>query len=257
MCPSSTSGLLLKSVKKTFTNKTILHNINLQISPGQFVAICGQSGVGKSTLLKLMSGLMKQSSGEIFLNGTRLNGPPSGVGLVTQNYAASLLPWFTVRKNVALPLLGKIQDKKQLDEKVIEIISRVGLEGSLNKYPSELSGGMQQRVALARAVITNPNLLFLDEPFASVDSLVRLELEDLLLDLVNNTDTITVLITHDVEEAIYLSDRVIVLAGSPAEVVSDIQINLGSNRNQLTTRGSSDFLNYRSDIYHLLTKLRN
>lgn len=247
-----TSGLAIQSISKSYGEKNILHKLNININSGDFVSICGKSGVGKSTLLKIASGLLHPTSGEVYWNGEKLDQPPLGMGLVTQNYSASLLPWFSVKKNVALPLIGTIKDKSEIDQKVMDILDRVGLSESVDRYPSQLSGGMQQRVALARALVTNPRLLFLDEPFASVDALVRFELEDLLIQLVRKTHTTTLLVTHDIDEAIYLSDRVIVLAGSPAELLADIEIELGQERDQIDTRSREDFLRYRKQIYELL-----
>lgn len=254
MTPQKSLGWDLRAISKSFGDKYIIENINLKIAPGEFVAICGKSGIGKSTLLRIMSGLIPASSGQIFWNGELLEGPPAGLGFVTQNYASSLLPWFTVKRNVALPLLERVKNKIIIEEKVMSILSLVGLEGSEEKYPSQLSGGMQQRVALARALVIEPSLLVLDEPFASVDALVRLELEDLLAALVKQRSVTTLLVTHDVEEAVYLSDRVIVLSGSPAAISGDVFVELGRERNQVATRSSKNFLQCRNEIFDILLK---
>lgn len=254
MTPQKSLGWDLRAISKSFGDKYIIENINLKIAPGEFVAIFGKSGIGKSTLLRIMSGLIPASSGQIFWNGELLEGPPAGLGFVTQNYASSLLPWFTVKRNVALPLLERVKNKIIIEEKVMSILSLVGLEGSEEKYPSQLSGGMQQRVALARALVIEPSLLVLDEPFASVDALVRLELEDLLAALVKQRSVTTLLVTHDVEEAVYLSDRVIVLSGSPAAISGDVFVELGRERNQVATRSSKNFLQCRNEIFDILLK---
>lgn len=252
MSRGNNSGLHLYGVSKRFGDHEVIGPLNLSVEVGEFISVCGKSGVGKSTLLRLISGLTPASTGEIIYSGEVITTPPLGLGMVTQNYSASLLPWLTVRKNVELPLLDRGMTKREIDEVVINRLLEVGLEDKGEKFPREISGGMQQRVAIARALALNPKLLLLDEPFASLDAMVRFELEDLVSNLVKKTGVTSVLVTHDVEEAIYMSDRVVVLSGSPASIAQDIRVELGRPRNQIQTRSEKRFLGYRADILDVL-----
>jgi NitT/TauT family transport system ATP-binding protein len=248
----SQSELELVRATKRFGNREVLVDLSLKISKGEFVTVCGRSGVGKSTLLRLLAGLISPDSGQVLWRDKVLTSPPPNTGWVTQNYSASLLPWLNVEKNVSLPLLMSNLEKEELKHRVLSILQKVGLADRRNSYPSELSGGMQQRVALARALVTNPSLLLLDEPFASVDALVRLELEDLLAALVLQKEITTVLVTHDLEEAIYLGDRVLVLAGEPATLRNEFAVNLKKPRNQVSTKGSKKFIEVRRLLFKAL-----
>jgi NitT/TauT family transport system ATP-binding protein len=171
------------------------------------------------------------------------------MGFVTQDYSRSLLPWFSVEKNVALPFRGKNIDKEKRRKAVQEILESVGLTQFAKYYPWQLSGGMQQKVAIARALILSPRLLLLDEPFASVDAQLRLELEDLVATLVSKKKITTIIVTHDMDEAIYMADRVILLSGSPAKIKKIYVVSLEKPRNQIVTRENSTFLKLRNELY--------
>lgn len=229
--------------------KTVLSDVNLDIEPASIVSVIGRSGVGKSTLLRTLAGLEKPRSGQVTFDGVALDGPPRGLGYVVQDYSQSLFPWLKVAGNIRLALRQEGLTRAEEDSRIGEMLASVGLEGHERHYPWQLSGGMQQRVALARAFVLSPRLLLMDEPFASVDAQVRLELEDLTLSLVRRAGITTIVVTHDIDEAIYLSDRVVVLGGSPASVLSDVGVFLPDPRDQLTTRSSSEFQRVRKTLF--------
>jgi NitT/TauT family transport system ATP-binding protein len=176
------------------------------------------------------------------------------MSFVSQDYSRSLFPWLTVSKNVALPFRGKDIAKKEIQIRVAKVLAEVGLSNFSDSYPWQLSGGMQQRVAIARALVTRPRLLLLDEPFASVDAHTRFELEDLVLNLVNEINATTVMVTHDIDEATYMSDRVFVMTGSPATFTTEIDVKLSKPRSQSVTRSLPDFLSVRDDLYKNLRR---
>jgi NitT/TauT family transport system ATP-binding protein len=259
--PITGSRVELAKVSKTYTgmgeDKHVLDEVSAVIQPGQFVSIVGPSGVGKTTLLRLLTGLIPASSGEIILDGTKVDGPPRGLAVVMQEYTRSLMPWLTVEANVGLPIKLDRQAAVSKDERaqrVAEALEEVGLAGNEKRFPWQLSGGMQQRVAIARALASRPSLLVMDEPFASVDAQTRLDLEDLVLKVRDDFGITTVLVTHDMDEAVYLADRVIVLAGKPARVAADITVDLPFPRNQIETREDPRFSHLRSEIYQLIRR---
>ena len=229
--------------------KSVLSQVTFNVKPGEILGICGLSGVGKSTLLRIIAGLIPASSGEVQINSEIVTKPGRGIGYVTQDYSRSLFPWLTVSKNVMLAFKSSSVSKEEQREKVSSILNSLGLADSHRLFPWQLSGGMQQRVAIARALVNQPSLLLLDEPFASVDAHVRLELEDLLAKLVENFGVTTILITHDIDEAIYLSDRVITLTGVPAQIGLELTIDLPKPRTQTTTRSTTKFYEFRNRLY--------
>ncbi len=238
-------------VSKAFSERqrAALEGVSFSVTEGEFVAVVGPSGCGKSTLLKCICGLVAPSQGEIRVEGRRVTGPPPGVVLVFQEYNRSLFPWLTVVQNVMLPLRRR-GGLTPLDREALAIrmLAAVGLGEFVNHYPWELSGGMQQRVAIARALAFQPRILLMDEPFGSVDALTRMELEDLLLSLWNQFRFTTLLVTHDVDEAIYLADRILVFSGSPGRVADDVPVELPRPRDQIGTRSAAGFGSLRSRI---------
>lgn len=230
----------------------VLHNISFDVNSGEFVCIVGPSGAGKTTLLRCLTSLMPCTSGEILLDGERQTGPSPKISIVFQEYNRSLMPWMTAEKNVVLALFNQKlsgSEKRRLSREALE---RVGLAGSETKYPWQLSGGMQQRVAIARALVTEPEVLIMDEPFASIDAQTKLELEDLTLRLQRERNMTVMLVTHDIDEAVYLSDRIVVLSKNPATVQEIVTVDLGKERDQFATRENRKFGELRSHVLMLI-----
>lgn len=252
------STVEIKNLGVTFSSKTnsqqVFHSLDLAIKSGEVISVCGLSGIGKSTFLRVLAGLIRPSQGLVTIDQERFDSPFEGMSFVSQDYSRSLFPWLTVEKNVSLPFRGKKVHPDEVRDRVAGVLESVGLRDKSKSYPWQLSGGMAQRVAIARALVTRPRLLLLDEPFASVDAYTRLELEDLVLTLTNDVGATTVMVTHDIDEAIYMSDRVLVMTGNPAHFTKEIQINLARPRNQSTTRSKSEFIDLRDDLYRNMRK---
>jgi NitT/TauT family transport system ATP-binding protein len=256
----TTSPLLsLKDVRKTYGDARdsepllALDGISFDVAAKEFLVIVGPSGCGKSTLLRIAAGLTPSTTGEVVMDGAEVTGPPARLVYLFQQYSKSLFAWRTVLQNVMFPLEAapRAQRARQR-EQCRQYLRQVGLEGFEDKYPWQLSGGMQQRVAIARALAAEPDVLLLDEPFSAVDALTRMELQSLVLDLWQAKGFTAVLVTHDVEEAIFLADRVVVLSGRPSTVSQIVPVPLPRPRNQLTTREDRRFLELR---HHLMTSL--
>jgi NitT/TauT family transport system ATP-binding protein len=228
-------------------------DITLEASPSEFLAIVGPSGCGKSTLLRMAAGLIPPTKGKVLLDGKPVLAPPPGVVYLFQQYAKSLFAWRTVIDNVMFPLEGASRSQRgQLRARCQDYLRQVGLSGFEDSYPWQLSGGMQQRVAIARALAADPQVLLLDEPFSAVDALTRMELQSLVLQLWERKKFTAILVTHDVEEAIFLADRVAVLGAKPTALKEIIDVGLPRPRDQLTTREDPRFLKLR---HHLTTSL--
>lgn len=248
--------LRTERLRKTYTKGErevpACENISFSVNRGEFVCIVGPSGCGKTTLLKCVCHLLKPSTGKVFINEKEIHGPPKEMVLIFQDYSRSLFPWYTVLKNVLFVLEKKNLSKEERIKIAKSALASVYLSGFENHYPWELSGGMQQRVAIARAIAFNPAILLMDEPFASVDAQTRSDLEDTILEIWNQFSQTILLVTHDIEEAIYLADRVLVLSGRPSEIREEIRIDLERPRNQLTTKEDKRFIGYRHYIYTLI-----
>ena len=229
--------------------KHVLNDISFSLLEGEFASIVGPSGVGKTTLLRLLTGLMKPTSGVIRINGEIVSSPPPGLAVVLQDYTRSLMPWLSVEKNISLPLKRLGLTNAEISETIESVLNEVGLSGNQKNYPWQLSGGMQQRVAIARAIAVRPQLLIMDEPFASVDAQTRFDLEDLVLKVRDDFKITTAMVTHDIDEAVYLSDKVVVLYGSPANVEEIVKVDLPYPRNQVASRGREEFAELRTKIY--------
>lgn len=234
--------------------KAVLRAIDLTVGAGEFVCIVGPSGTGKTTLIRCISGLNRPTSGSVLLDGKVIDGPPPPLALVSQDYSRSLMPWLKVEDNVRLPLRGKGIDKSEIRRRVAQSLDAVSLSAVAHAYPWQLSGGMQQRVSIARALAYAPEVLVMDEPFASVDAQTRADLEDLILTLQRSTGLTVILVTHDIDESVYLADRVVVLGGTPATVQREFGIPLGRVRDQLSTKLLPEFAELRAEV---LTSIRD
>ncbi|UOQ61244.1 ABC transporter ATP-binding protein [Leucobacter rhizosphaerae] len=232
----------------------VIADLTFDVRVAEIACIVGPSGIGKTTLLKCLTGLQSITSGSARIDGTLIDGPPEEMALVFQEYTRSLMPWLTVEKNVRLPLRHLRLPAAEREERISSALEAVGLTGAESKYPWQLSGGMQQRVAIARAIAYRPEVLVMDEPFASVDAQTRFELEDLCLRIRAQFGMTIVIVTHDIDEAVYLSDRVIVLGERPARVTRIIDIDFGGPRDQLTTRARPEFAELRTEIFELIRK---
>lgn len=227
------------------TRTPVSRGVTFDLGQREFVSIVGPSGAGKTTLLRVVGGLSRPTSGEVLYRGAPIDGIPESLSIVFQEYNKSLFPWLSVEKNVAKG--ARRLGAKAVGPEVAHALGRVGLAGFESRYPWELSGGMQQRVALARALISDPAVLLLDEPFASVDALTRMRLEDRVLELWETSEFAALLVTHDVEEAVYLSDRVLVLSARPSTIIEDIRVELPRPRSQ-DTRSLPEFTAFRDRV---------
>jgi NitT/TauT family transport system ATP-binding protein len=226
-----------------------VRNLTFDLRAGELACLVGPSGSGKTTLLKCISGLMAPTEGEVLLDGKRVSGPPKKMAVVFQEYGRSLFPWMRVRENVELPLKNQGVAKAERDRLVDEALEAVGLAHVPRSYPWQLSGGMQQRVAIARAIAYQPEVLLMDEPFAAVDAQTRADLEDLIRTIWKKFGVTVLFVTHDIDESVYLGERVIILSSSPTVVQEDIVIDLPVDRDQLETRSLPRFTELRHHVY--------
>jgi NitT/TauT family transport system ATP-binding protein len=249
----TTPLLSVQGLKKTYQSATgpveAIGSITFDVNPGEMVCIVGPSGCGKTTLLKCLSGLLEPTAGRVTLDGNDITQPPTTMAVVFQEYSQSLYPWLTVRDNVALPLRARGVPRSERQEVVEQALEEVGLAHALPKYPWQLSGGMQQRVAIARAVAYQPEVLVMDEPFAAVDAQTRADLEDLVRRVWKDLGVTVLFVTHDIDESVYLGERVLVLSSSPTFVQEDLSIDLPDERDQLSTRALPRFTELRTHIY--------
>ena len=245
--------LEIQSLRKTYGGHgrqvEAIGDITLTVDSGQFVCVVGPSGCGKTTLLRCVGGLLTPTSGEVRVSGQVVNGPPDGLAIVFQEYGRSLFPWLSVWDNVELPLRHKKLTRAQRAALVGEALQAVGLRDVRGAQPWQLSGGMQQRVAIARAVAYEARVLLMDEPFAAVDAQTRADLEDLVRTVWRRFGITMLFVTHDIDEAVYLGQRVVVLSSSPTHVLENLEIDLPDDRDQLKTRSDARFVELRSHVY--------
>jgi NitT/TauT family transport system ATP-binding protein len=250
-----TRDIDISAVSKTFQTRdgvqtVALANTSFKVPAGQFISLVGPSGCGKSTLLRMIAGLIPPNLGCVMLGKEPVSEPSPLIGIAFQRPV--LLPWLTVRGNVALPAeLAGEWPKSQIQARVDSLLSMVRLDGQANRMPGELSGGMQQRVAIARALMTDPDVLLMDEPFGALDALTREHLNDELLDIWDRKRPTIIFVTHDIAEAVYLSDRVVVMAARPGRVIAEIPIDLPRPRTD-QTRADPDFARLGGQIRTLI-----
>jgi NitT/TauT family transport system ATP-binding protein len=228
-------------------------NVSFSVAQGDFVALIGPSGCGKSTLLHIMAGLSSATAGSIRFMGDDVAGPRDEMMFVFQQYTKSIFPWKTVLENVKLAIKYRTSSS-DLDTTAHRHLEMVGLGRYAAYYPYQLSGGMQQRVAIARALVRRPQLLLMDEPFSALDAMMRVELQDLLLNLWKELGLTILFVTHDLDEALYLAQRVIMLSAGPGTVADTVDVPLAYPRHQLTTRSDPKYLALRERLYRLMTE---
>jgi NitT/TauT family transport system ATP-binding protein len=250
--------LEVSGLSKTYgtgtAGKLAVADVSLAVAPREFLSIVGPSGAGKTTLLKCLTGLLDRSGGSARFEGIDITEPPAKMAIVFQDYGRSLFPWMSVGGNVALPMRGKGVAREERADRVMQALEAVGLPDVARRYPWQLSGGMQQRVALARALAYKPDCLVMDEPFASVDAQTRFDLEDLILRIQAELGVTVVFVTHDIDEAVYLSDRIVVLTASPARVRAVLDVDLPAPRDQVTTRRDPRFAELRTTLFELVRR---
>lgn len=237
--------LSIQNVNKSFTvdgqKVDVLKDINLEVQEGEFIAIVGHSGCVKSTLLKIIAGLEKNDTGLVTVDGKEVNGPGMDRGMIFQEHR--LFPWMSIEKNVQLGLKGLSKEEKtKLSDQYLELVK---LSEFKKAYPSQLSGGMSQRAAIARSLVSQPEVLLLDEPFGALDALTKIELQEELLKIRERFHNTMLMVTHDIEEAVYLADRIVVMSARPGRIKDVIKVELGTYRD----RGGSDFAHYKKKIF--------
>lgn len=237
--------LSIQNVNKSFTvygqKVDVLKDINLEVQEGEFIAIVGHSGCGKSTLLKIIAGLEKNDTGLVTVDGKKVDGPGMDRGMIFQEHR--LFPWMSIEKNVQLGLKGLSKEEKtKLSDQYLELVK---LSEFKKAYPSQLSGGMSQRAAIARSLVSQPEVLLLDEPFGALDALTKIELQEELLKIRERFHNTMLMVTHDIEEAVYLADRIVVMSARPGRIKDVIKVELGTYRD----RGGSDFAHYKKKIF--------
>ena len=229
-----------------------LAGLSFAVWPGELVSIVGPSGCGKTTLVRLLAVRLPASSGQLLVEGRPVTGPPPGLIVVFQQYEKSLLPWRSVAANVRFAVEKQGLTAREQRVRVDEALEAVGLPEFARHYPHQLSGGMQQRVAIARALARQPRILLMDEPFSSLDALTRADLQDLTLRLWQERAQTILFVTHDVDEAVYLSSRVLVLSARPGSICDEVAVTLSYPRDQTLSRESSAFLTARRYVYTLI-----
>lgn len=223
----------------------ILDDVSLNIEKGEFICLLGPSGCGKSTLLNAMAGFLKPTSGEIKIENQIVQKPSMKYVTIFQNYG--LLPWRTVQKNVELGFETQKYSKEKKAQIASHYLKMVGLEHAAKKRPAQLSGGMQQRVAIARALAVEPDILFMDEPFGALDAITRMKLQTDILEIAQDTKKTVVFVTHDIEEAVFLADRIVIMSANPGRIKALLTVQLPKHRD----RTSNDFLMIRDKVYEI------
>ncbi|MCB1391216.1 MAG: ABC transporter ATP-binding protein [Rhodobacteraceae bacterium] len=238
----------------SFGAAQVLKGIDLEMRRGEFVCVVGPSGSGKTTLLRLLAGLQPASEGRVTHMGRPLNGPARGVAIVFQDYAHALLPWRTAAGNVSLALEAAGMPRARRPARIAELLAKVGLDAHAERFPAQMSGGMQQRLQIARCLAQDPDVLLMDEPFGALDAMTRQKLQDEILRIVADSGVTAFFVTHDLEEAIYLGDRVVALEPNPGRIGAIFDVPLPRPRNQLTTREMPEFLQLRRGLFDFIQR---
>ena len=252
----SVQGLRVGYGTEATGGRTVLDGVTFEVRHGEFLCVVGGSGTGKTTLLRALAGLVRPSGGELLFDGQAIIGPSRDRAIIFQDYSKALLPWRTVRGNIALSLEVRRVSPEKREATIDELVAKMGLTQAQHQFPGQLSGGMQQRVQIARCLAQEPKILLMDEPFGALDAMTRQVLQDEILQLAADKKMTVVFITHDLEEAIYLGDSVVVLGGTPATVIETVEVGLPRPRNQLTTREDARFLAHRHRLFQLLAHNR-
>jgi NitT/TauT family transport system ATP-binding protein len=246
------SQIVFSRVTLDLGGKTIVRDISLDVKPGEFLCIIGASGCGKTTALRLAAGLYQPTSGSVTFDAMPMLEPRRDIAIVFQDYGKALLPWRTAAGNISLALEASGIALAQRAVRIDELLKKVGLPNHAEKYPAEMSGGMQQRLQIARCLAQDPKALLMDEPFGALDAMTRQGLQDEVLSLVRASQATVVFVTHDLEEAIYLGDRVIGLLAHPGRIGIELKIDLPRPRDQLTTRENPQFLALRRELFDFI-----
>ena len=236
----------------TLGGRAILDSLSLSVGAGEFVCLVGPSGSGKTTILRLVAGLIRPSHGQVTYRQSPVAEPSSDIAFVFQDYTKALLPWRTAAQNVALALEARRYPRNARAQFIEQLLHKVGLADHAAKYPAEMSGGMQQRLQIARCLAQEPSVMLMDEPFGALDAMTRQSLQDEVLSIVASTGTSVLFVTHDLEEAIYLGDRVIGLLADPGRIGTEITVQLPRPRDQLTTREQPEFLRLRRQLFDFI-----
>ena len=256
----SSALLCVRDLGKTYASGSgdveAIRSISFDVQAGELVCIVGPSGCGKTTLLKCLSGLLAPTVGSVALDGQTVLAPPKKMAVVFQEYGRSLYPWLTVQDNVGLPLKAGGMPRGERDGVVRAALEEVGLGDARRAYPWQLSGGMQQRVAIARAIAYEPEVLVMDEPFAAVDAQTRADLEDLVRRVWQDLGVTVLFVTHDIDESVYLGERVLVLSSSPTVVQEDLSVDLPAERDQISTRSLPQFTELRTHVHEQIQRAK-
>jgi NitT/TauT family transport system ATP-binding protein len=241
-----------REVDLAFDDHLVLGKLSFEIQRGEIVCVVGPSGCGKTTALRVAAGLIAPTRGEVAFSGAPVRGPRRDVAIVFQDYSKALLPWRTAAGNVSLALEAMGTARGERAGRIAALLARVGLPGCADKYPSQMSGGMQQRLQIARCLAQEPAALMMDEPFGALDAMTRQGLQDEMLEIAASSEATIFFVTHDLEEAIYLGDRVIGMLPHPGRIGIELKIDLPRPRDQVATRESAEFLRLRRALYDFI-----
>lgn len=257
---ADTGTLSVRDLGKTYPvgagEVEAIRSISFEVRAGELLCVVGPSGCGKTTLLKCLSGLLSPTTGSVLLDGQAVLAPPEKMAVVFQEYGRSLYPWLSVRDNVGLPLKARGVPRDEREQAVRAALEEVGLGQALASFPWQLSGGMQQRVAIARAIAYQPEVLVMDEPFAAVDAQTRADLEDLVRRVWQDLGVTVIFVTHDIDESVYLGERVLVLSSSPTVVQEDLAVDLPAARDQISTRALPRFTELRTHVHEQIQRAK-